>query len=129
MSSNLSSVHFTLQNPRTMTHGAEIAMPQQFVAVTQAQTTSPKANIKEPPLKDPEEMRRNLAEAIESLNNMAQRNNYSLNFSIDDQTKQVVVRVRDAKNGEVIRQIPNEAALRMAHSLSDLKGFLSDVKS
>lgn len=129
MSSDLSSVHSALQKPTLLTHGAENAIPQQAPAVTQAQPATPKANIKEPPLVDPAAMRRNLAEAIEHLNNMAQRNNYNLNFSVDDQTKQVVVRVRDAKSGEVIRQIPNEAALRMAHNLSDLKGLLSDVKS
>ena len=73
-------------------------------------------------------MRRKLAEAIDHLNDMAQRNNYNLNFSVDDQSNQVVVRVRDAKSGEVIRQMPNEAALRMAQNLSDLKGLISDEK-
>ncbi len=73
-------------------------------------------------------MRKKLADAIDHLNEMAQRNNYNLNFSVDSQANQVVVRVRDAKNGVVIRQMPNEAALRMAHHFSDLKGLLNDEK-
>jgi flagellar protein FlaG len=81
-----------------------------------------------PPQEDPALMRKKLAEAIDHLNDMAQRNNYNLNFSIDSQSNQVVVRVRDAKSGDVIRQMPNEAALRMAHHFSDLKGLLNDEK-
>ena len=128
MSSDLSSVHSALQKPASPTRAAEIATPQPAPAVTQPQAASPQANIKLPSQADPAVMRRKLAEAIDHLNDMAQRNNYNLNFSVDDQSNQVVVRVRDAKSGEVIRQMPNEAALRMAQNLSDLKGLISDEK-
>jgi uncharacterized FlaG/YvyC family protein len=33
------------------------------------------------------------------------------------------------KEGEVVRQIPNEVALRVAHNLEDIKGLMQDGKS
>ncbi len=41
----------------------------------------------------------------------------NLQFRVDADSGRVVVSVRDAETGELIRQIPNEAALRIAKSL------------
>lgn len=40
-----------------------------------------------------------------------------LAFSVDDATGHMVVVVRDPSNGEVIRQLPSEEALRIARNL------------
>lgn len=77
---------------------------------------------------DPEQMRRNLQEAIANLNEQVKKNNYNLNFSMDEVTNRVVVRVRSTLTGDVIRQIPDEAVLRFAHNTADLKGLMSDQK-
>ena len=61
------------------------------------------------------ERTRNAAQQIESFVRSQGRN---LEFRVDDATGVVVVRVRDARTGEVIRQIPNEAALRFAERLA-----------
>lgn len=45
----------------------------------------------------------------------------------DDQT--LVVQVKDQTSGEVIKQIPSEAILRMRERLSDLIGTLFDEKA
>jgi flagellar protein FlaG len=39
-----------------------------------------------------------------------------------------VVVVTDKTTGEVIRQIPNEVVIRVAHNIADLKGVLFDGK-
>jgi flagellar protein FlaG len=39
-----------------------------------------------------------------------------------------VVTVKSAESGEVIRQIPSETALKVAHNLADIKGLLEDKK-
>jgi flagellar protein FlaG len=41
----------------------------------------------------------------------------------------VVVTVKSRESGEVVRQIPSEVALRVAHNLEDMKGLLQDGKS
>jgi len=40
----------------------------------------------------------------------------------------VVITVKNSHTGEVIRQIPDEAVMRVAHSLHDLKGLLLNEK-
>ncbi len=129
MSTDVSSVQSALQMPATHTLKPEAVIATHGGAAPASQQTQPSPGAAELPKQaDPATLRKKLAEAVDHLNEMAQRNNYKLNFSIDEQSNQVIVRVRDAKSGEVIRQMPNEAALRMAHHFADLKGLLSDEK-
>jgi flagellar protein FlaG len=77
---------------------------------------------------DPQESRRNLEETSKQLNEQMRRNSRDLSFSVDDVANKVVLTVKD-KEGEVVRQIPNEVALRVAHNLEDIKGLMQDGKS
>ena len=76
---------------------------------------------------DPEASRRELRQAVERLNEQVKKNSYNLNFSVDEASRHLVVRVRTA-SGEVIRQIPDETVLRLAENMQDLKGLLQDEK-
>lgn len=78
---------------------------------------------------DPKAMQKNLQEAIERLNDQMKSNGRQLNFSIDKAIDRTVIQVKNAETGEVIRQIPNETMLRVAHSIEDVKGMLLDEKS
>jgi flagellar protein FlaG len=51
-----------------------------------------------------------------------------LNFSIDPALNRPIVTVTNKETGEVIRQIPNEVVIRMAHSIEDTKGLLLNAK-
>ena len=76
-----------------------------------------------------EQTRRELKQAIERMNQQAIKDGRKLNFAIDDVTDQMVITVRKAETGEVIRQIPSEAVLRVAHNMEQLKGLLHDQAS
>jgi len=67
-----------------------------------------------------------LQEAISTLNERMRSSQQSLNISVDKASKRFVVTVTDKSSGEVIRHIPGESALRVAHSLEALKGVLFD---
>lgn len=64
----------------------------------------------------------------------AQRN---LDFQVDDKTGRVVVKVIDAKDDSVIRQIPSEEMLELAHRIQDyldkkdmdMKGMFLEIKA
>lgn len=73
---------------------------------------------------DPAEMRLNLEEAIQRLNEQMKQNTRNLNFSIDELANRTVITVKSTETGEVIRQIPNETVLKVAHSIEQLKGML-----
>ena len=63
-------------------------------------------------------------EAVDHINDMMRQNNANVEFSIDKDTKQTVIKVVESGTGMVIRQFPSEEALaisraidRMQHSL------------
>ncbi|PIT82066.1 flagellar protein FlaG [Limnohabitans sp. 15K] len=99
---------------------AEAVRPQVAEAAKPAVETKPK--------QDPQESRRSLQEASEQLNQQMRRNSRDLSFSVDDVANTVVLTVKN-KEGEVVRQIPNEVALRVAHNMDNVKGLMQDGKS
>jgi flagellar protein FlaG len=58
-----------------------------------------------------------LAAAIDKLNSKVQNLNRNLEFSIDKDSGELVVKVVDAHTHEVIRQIPRKEALALASSI------------
>jgi flagellar protein FlaG len=73
---------------------------------------------------DPEAMRKNLEEAIDRINEMVSDGGRGLHFSIDDKMNTPVILVKNRESGEVVRQIPSEVVIKVAHSIEDLKGML-----
>jgi flagellar protein FlaG len=51
----------------------------------------------------------------------------SLQFRVDDDSGRVVVSVRDAETGELIRQIPSDAALRIAKSIQQEQAVVDSL--
>ena len=98
------------------------------MTATTAQANAAAAKTAERPLVnfDPKAMRQEMQEAIDKLNEQMKRGAYNLNFTMDEVANAVVIKVRNLQTGDVIRQIPNEAALRFAHNLEDLKGLFND---
>jgi len=62
------------------------------------------------------------------LNSSVKKVPTSLEFSIDEASNRFVVQVTDAATGEIIRNVPGDAILRMAKQLESLKGILFDDK-
>ena len=84
--------------------------------------------VKVEPLVDPDEMRANLEAAIEKLNEQVERNGRGLNFAIDEKLNRPIITVRNTATGEVVRTIPNEVVIKVAHNIEDIKGLLMDHK-
>jgi flagellar protein FlaG len=58
--------------------------------------------------------------AVEQLNDYVQTLQRDLRFSVDEELGRAIVHVVDSKTQEVIRQIPNETALRLARNLNQI---------
>lgn len=54
--------------------------------------------------------------------------NISLSFNTDDKTGDVVVKVMNRDTGDVIRQIPPDALLKLREKLKELRGVIFDGK-
>ena len=95
--------------------------PAKAEVAVQAKLEVPKS----PEIKfDPNKVRENLSAAIGMLNKQMEASKRGLGFSYDDSKKTAVVKVTDANSGEVVRQIPTEQVLKMAHQIDQYKGML-----
>lgn len=109
--------------PQATSRGESTAVrPQAVDQPTDRPVVSPppKAEIK----MDTEAMRRNLQEAIDHINDLMRDGGRGLRFAVDDALGRPIVQVKNADSGEVIRQIPSEVVVRIAHRIEDLKGML-----
>ncbi|QLG91962.1 flagellar protein FlaG [Pseudomonas yamanorum] len=70
-----------------------------------------------------------LEKAVTEIREFVQASQRNLDFSIDDTTGRVVVKVIATDSGEVIRQIPSETALKLAQDLSKAGSLLFDTKA
>ena len=84
--------------------------------------------VKTEPLIDPAEIRANLEAAIEKLNQQVEQNGRGLNFAIDEKLNRPIITVRSTATGEVVRTIPNEVVIKVAHNIENIKGLLMDHK-
>jgi flagellar protein FlaG len=117
--------------PAALEAGGVNALPKADAAVQSLQETAnvthltplPKADIHV----DPEKVRQNLELAIDHLNKMMSDANRGLSFSMDQQLGMPVVVVTNSQTGEVVRQIPNEVVVRVAHNLEAFKGMLHNA--
>ncbi|MBL8395768.1 MAG: flagellar protein FlaG [Candidatus Accumulibacter sp.] len=67
--------------------------------------------------------REQLEAATESVRAFVQPINSNLEFSVDDDTGQLVVRIIDRTTKEVIRQMPSAEMLAIAKALDSIKGL------
>lgn len=64
-----------------------------------------------------EAQREELGQAVSQLNDFVQNVQRDLQFEVDNDLGQTIVKVVDQQTQEVIRQIPDEVALRLAEKL------------
>ena len=77
---------------------------------------------------DPVKMNNQIDETVAMLNSQMEKNKFGLGFSVDKVADKNVVVVRDTSTGDIIRQLPSEAVLKVAQSIESLKGVIYDRK-
>ena len=115
-----------LQSPK-----AQAAAPQPQAAspapsgAAIATAPIPKAEIKV----NVEQMKKNLDQAIGQLNDNMRDGGRNLAFAMDETLGRPIIVVKKEDTGEVIRQIPNEVVIKVAHNLDKLKGLLFNTRA
>jgi len=69
--------------------------------------------------------RETVAKAAEQMQKFVSTMGRNLNFSIDGETGHHIVRVTNPATGEVVRQLPSEEMLRIAHSLTQISALVN----
>lgn len=67
--------------------------------------------------KKPDPSRDEVDAAVKKLNDSMLGSSQTLQFSVDHDTKEIVVKLIDQNTKEVVRQMPSEEALRIAKSI------------
>lgn len=70
-----------------------------------------------------------LESAVSDIQSFVQAVKRGLEFSVDDSTGDVVVKVIDTDSGKLIRQIPSEELLKLAERLDDIRSLMFEAKA
>jgi flagellar protein FlaG len=73
---------------------------------------------------DAQKMVQEYQQVVDQLNRQMQADDRNLRFGVDRKINTFVITVTDKLSGEVVRQIPPESVIRVAHSIENLKGVL-----
>ncbi|MDI1331962.1 MAG: flagellar protein FlaG [Pseudomonas sp.] len=86
------------------------------------------APVKDEQKQDSVSERDKLKMAVQEIEKFVQSVKRNLEFSIDEPSGKVIVKVIASDSGEVVRQIPNEEVLKLANSLNDASSLLFSAK-
>jgi len=71
-----------------------------------------------------------LKSAVAAINNVMRQSNLNLEFSVDTDTRETVVKMVDTSTGELIRQFPSEATLAISRGIEQFQqGMLLTQKA
>lgn len=68
-------------------------------------------------------------DVVDKLNDFMQGQQRNLNFSVDKDTDNLVVKVMDTQTEEVIRQFPSEETLKLAKHIEGMLGLIFNDKA
>ena len=91
------------------------ADPKVFVESSQTEKSNQSSMLEK---KAEEKTENSVEQAVAKLNDYVQNTERKLEFQVDDDSGETVVRVYDKMSDELIRQIPNEEALELAQKLN-----------
>ena len=78
---------------------------------------------------DTEKMKAALTESLQKMNDAMRDGGRSLNFTMDEKVGGLVILVKNSDTGEVVRQIPSDVVVRIAHNIEAFKGILHNELS
>lgn len=78
--------------------------------------------------KDNEETSSTVKETVDEMNAFLQSMQRNLSFTIDEDSGEKVISVKDSETEEVIRQIPSEELVVLRKKMDDVVGILFDTK-
>ena len=102
----------------------ELSRPTPVAGASGAAAAPKTVNTKSQVPVDMERMKQNLEATIGRLNEQMRDGGRNVTFAMDEALGRPIVVVRKEDTGEVIRQIPNEVVVKVAHNIEALKGLL-----
>lgn len=108
-----------------MAHPVERAQKTDVTA-PKVQVSSATFEVKAKVSDDLQKLSKQIEDVVKELSQYLESNSRNLAIHVDHALSVPVITVKDRFSGEVIRQIPNEVVVKMAHSIDAFKGWLHD---
>jgi len=124
---NVAVLGRTVESSRSSNTAEKVAAQRQTSAVEVTEVETQEVDV--------ELSQEALEKVVSQLNAYIQNTQRDVDFSVDDSTGRVVVKVIDSQSEEVIRQIPSEEMLAISRHLVESleteqpKGFLIELKA
>ena len=115
----------TLPNP-TVTPEVSTKVEINKVAEASARVAADISDQKSRSSQEIKDVQARLEDTIRSLNIKMEVKSSHLNFSVDEISDRVMVTVTNKNTGEVVRQVPADAILKVAHNMEALMGVIFD---
>lgn len=118
----------TLPNPTVTPEVSTVSTEVEIKKVAEA-TARVAADISDQKSRSSQEIKDvqdRLEDTIRSLNIKMEVKSSHLNFAVDEISDRVMVTVTNKNTGEVVRQVPADAILKVAHNMEALKGVIFD---
>ena len=106
--------------------GLDIVAPQSTKGISAAALAEEAEEGRLKSLSALESMAESIDDAVELLNQALSLKNTSAVIRRDDQLNRYIVTIKDRESGEVVREIPDEALLKFARNLQEMRGILFD---
>ncbi|MDB2365740.1 flagellar protein FlaG [Luminiphilus sp.] len=110
--------------------------PRPVANVSQSQASVPNTSVRSVAAEAEQEQLRSLAtlqsvsesidDAVEVLNQALTLRNTAASISRDEELNRYLITIKDKESGEVVREIPDEALIKFARNLQELRGILFD---
>lgn len=97
-------------------------VPKQVVSAVEASGEEQPGTVAT--AQEAEVSREQVESAVSTIQEFVQSVRRNINFSLEDTSGRVVVKVTDSTSGDIIRQIPSEEALQLAESLEEVRSLL-----
>ena len=115
--------------PVFVNHSAKSALPEAKQTLVKPVEEAKKTELVTDHETNAQPQEEQVAEAVGRIEEFVQSVQRNLEFSVDDDTGDSVVTVRDRVTDEVIRQIPSEDMLDIAKRLDEIGGVLFSVSA
>lgn len=111
--------------PASNTADKLVAAPQVSTAVPEVAAATDTSTSKD---STSEQSSEKLKSAVQDIEKFVQSVKRNLEFSIDEESGKVIVKVIASDTGEVVRQLPSAEALKIADNLQNAHSLLFDAK-
>ena len=96
-----------------------VAAPSNVAARPSVAVELPPATVKQ--TAEPQPSAENLKNAVDNINKTLKETSSNLQFSVDTDTKKLVVKLIDTETADVIRQFPSKEMLAIARSIDQFQ--------